>query len=393
MDLQALFRSRSALFLKEIRPYLHYALQSAALAAGVAILLFSFAYRQFMLWVTPEFPWALLSAAVMLPALAGGKIRTYLQEADTLFLLPQEQGMTLYLRLSLNRALIVQTAVVTVVWLLLWPLYHKMTGANGWLFPLFLIIWILFKRIMLLGKWTELQMQEKRSRRWYAILRWALCVLSAYALFAMRPAAGILLLSLAAVAYLLLLRLPNRYVVNWSLLIELELAHKAGIYRILNWFIDVPAVQGKARNFRWLDGLTRSVAFRQSHAYTYLYTLVWLRSELFGIIARLTIVGMLLLSSIRHDLALASVYSALAVIGALQLADLKRYYQGHLWQYIYPIREQSVRRSVGAVRFRIHLAILVLLALPAFWTFSNPFYAAGLVMLCATGSGWYHRFR
>ncbi|MDF2961139.1 MAG: transporter permease [Paenibacillus sp.] len=363
------------------------------MAAVLGFLLFSIGYRQFLQWVTPDFPWQLLSAAVMLPALAGGRIRTYLQEADTLFLLPQEQGMQAYLKMAMNRALIAQSAAVTGAWLVVWPLYHKLAGAGGWTFLLFLAVWLVFKRIVLSGKWAELRMQEKRTRLWFGAVRWSISASAAYAVISLQPAAGILILSLLAIAYLGLLRLPSQYIVNWSLLIEAELQHQAGIYRILNWFVDVPSIQGKAGNVRGLHRLARWVPFRQDRTYSYLYLLVWLRSELFGITVRLTLLGIFLLAAIRNDIALAAVYLVFAAISALQLADLKRYYHEHLWQHIYPVTAKLQKGSVSFIRYRIHLGILISLALPSVFTFSNPLWAGGLLLLSALMSWFYHRYR
>ncbi|MFD0676440.1 MULTISPECIES: ABC transporter permease [unclassified Paenibacillus] len=393
IDLHALYRSRASLFFKEIRPYLQYAMQSAAMAVVVGFLLFSIGYKQFLQWVTPDFPWQLLSAAVMLPALAGGRIRTYLQEADTLFLLPQESGMKAYLKAAMNRALIAQLAAVAAVWLIIWPLYHKLAASNGWMFLLLLVVWCVYKRIMLFGKWTELQIQEKRTRLLFQMMRWILSAIAAYCIIASKPAIGILLLSLLAIAYLGLLRLPRQHIVNWSLLIDIELQHKASIYRILNWFVDVPSVQGKARNVRGLDRIARWIAFRQDHTYSYLYTLVWLRSELFGITMRLTLIGILLLAAVHNDIALASIYLVFTVISALQLSEMKLNYHEHVWQHIYPIRLEQRKRSVSFIRYRIHLGILILLAIPCLFTFSSPLWALALLLIAAVSSGLYHRFR
>jgi ABC-2 type transport system permease protein len=393
MDLQALYRTRAALFLKEIRPYLHYATQSASMAALIGFLLFAIGYRLFLQSVTPDFPWRLLCALVMLPVLAGGRIRTYLQEADTLFLLPQEQGMKSYLKAALSRASILQTAAAAAVWLIVWPLYYKLSGGGGWMFLLLLLAWLLYKQVTLHGRWKELQLRERRTRYGFSLIRWTFSFAAVYGVFALQPAAGILLLALLALAYLGLLSLPSRLPVNWQLLIELELQHKASIYRVLNWFVDVPSVQGKARNVRWLDRIARFAAFRPTGAYTYLYTLVWLRSELFGITVRLTIIGMLLTASLSGGLAAAGAYAAFALFSALQLADLKRYYHEHLWPHIYPVGIEQQKRSISRVRVRIHLAVLILLALPAFFTLSAPVWAGALLLVSAAASVLYHKYR
>ncbi|ULL14099.1 ABC transporter permease [Paenibacillus sp. H1-7] len=393
MDMSALYQRRTAEFLKEIRPYAHYAFQGASMAAIVFFLLFSIAYRLFLQWVTPEFPWQPLCAAVLFLALASGRVRTYLQEADTLFLLPQERGMSIYLQTAMRRALLFQLAVTIAAWLLVWPLYGRMTQADGIVFVVLLAVLLLLKWALLNGKWTELQLQEPGTRRGFILLRWLFAALASYALMALKLPYGILTAGAGAILYLAVLRLPHKYTVHWTLLIEMERRHKASIYRLLNWFVDVPQVQGKARSIPLPGLLRRMIPFRQRSSYHYLYTLVWLRSELLGITVRLAVVGIILIVWIQNDWAAAIVYALFGLFAALQLSDLKRYYREHIWHRIYPIPEGMLKHSTGAVRFRIHLAILLLMAVPLCFSLPNPLWAAGLLLLGVAVSWLYHRFR
>ncbi|WP_282937184.1 ABC transporter permease [Paenibacillus sp. RC67] len=393
MDMKVLYQRRAAEFLKEIRPYLHYALQSVIMSSVAVFLLFSIAYRLFLGWVTPAFPWELLCAAVMLFPLAGGKIRTYLQDADILFLLPHERGMNQYLQAAMRKALIIQTAVVIAVWLLIWPLYAKMTASGGLQFFIILVVWLLFKWALLFGKWTELQLQEPGARRGFVLLRWILAALSAYAIFTWKLPYGILLLAVGSILYLGLLRLPNKYIVHWMLLIDWEKRHRSGVYRFLNWFIDVPQVQGKARNTRIPKAWLQLIPFRQSSSYLYMYTLIWLRSELLGITFRLTVLGIVILASLHSDWASVIAYIAFALFGALQLSDLKRYYRVHIWHRIYPLPEGLLKRSISSVRLTIHLVMLVLMSIPLWWTLSSPMWAAVLFLMSCAASWLFHRFK
>lgn len=393
MDMKAMYQRRSAEFLKEIRPYLHYALQSLIMSAVAAFLLFSIAYRLFLGWVTTAFPWELLCGAVMLLPLAGGKIRTYLQDADILFLLPHERGMNAYLKAAMQKALLLQSAAVVAAWGLVWPLYAKMTASGGARFFLILVIWLLFKWVILYGKWAELQLQEAGTRRWFALLRWIGTAISAYGIFAWKLPYGVIVLAAGSIAYLALLRLPSKYVVHWMLLIDWEKRHRAGVYRILNWFIDVPQVQGKARNTRIPASWLPFIPFRASSSYTYMYTLIWLRSELLGITFRLTVLGIVILASLRSEWASIAAYLAFALFGALQLADLKRYYRVHIWHRIYPLPDGLLQRSVSSVRRTVHLAMLLLLAIPLCWTLRTPLEALALFLLTAAASLLYHRYK
>ncbi|UQZ85899.1 Bacterial ABC transporter protein EcsB [Paenibacillus konkukensis] len=393
MDMKALYRRRTAGFLQEILPYLHYALQSASMAALTALLLFSIGYHLFLQWVTPAFPWQLPAAALMWIMLMSGKVRTYLQEADTLFLLPQEKGMALYLQAALQKALMLQLAGAIAAWLIVWPLYAKMTETAASRFVLLLLVWALFKAALVYGKWFEQQLQEPAARRWLTLLRWALSAFAAYVVIAFEPPYGILLPAAGLLLYLVCLRWPRKYPVHWMQLIDLEKRHRAAVYRILNWFIDVPQVQGKARNTRLSIQRWVKIPFRAESAYVYLYSIVWFRSELFGISLRITVIGVLLLLSVTGTWPAAVVYIVVALFSALQLSDLKRYYKEHLWQRIYPLPPELHKRSVGIVRRAVHLVILAILFVPAGFSMGSWLQAAGLLLLGGAASWLYHRYR
>lgn len=393
MDTQALYRRREAEFLKEIRPYLHYALQSLSIAAGIGFLVFMIGYRQFLQWVTPEFPWQLTATVCMMLVLGGGRIRTYLQQADTLFLLPQEPAMAIYLQTAMRRARIIGSILTAIGWLIVWPMYHKLAPSSGWLFLLLLLVWLVFKQVLLFGKWTEQQLLEQRTRYLFIVLRWLLCAGLTYTVFKLGPGYGAGILAVGSLAYLGILRLPRQYKVHWNLLIDWELRHKASIYRILNLFIDVPELRGKARNIRWLNKIVNFIPFQRKSTYKYLFTLVWLRSELFGMTCRFTVIGILLMVAFDNKILAAVLYAILAIFSAVQLADLLRYYREHLWQHIYPLSPHLRKQSLRVVRLTLHLCMLVLIIIPAFWTLSAPLWAAIMLIIAACVSMIYHRFK
>lgn len=392
MDKEALYEQRQAGFLKEIRPYLHYALQGMTMTAVITFFALSIGYKYFLQWVTPDFPWKPLAALVLLPFLAGGRIRTYLQEADLIFLLPLEMSMERYIQTAQRKALIVQGAGVAAAWLLVWPVYAKLTGAAAWTFFLLLVIWVLFKAVLLYGRWTELQLQEDRTRLAWTLLRWAWGYCAAYTLLAFGLGTGLLLLAAGSLVYVAALRRPRRYTIYWLRLIELEQRHRASLYRVLNWFVDVPPLRVKARNVRGITAISHRLPFQRSYSYHYLYSLVFFRSELFGIALRLLIIGSLLIASVSNEWAKLGAYLVFALVGALQLADLKRYYPELVWHRIYPLPHELKKRAVSTVRFLVHAVLLIVWAVPLIWTLSlHTLWGAMLAVGAAAVSFLYHR--
>lgn len=392
MAKEELYQRRQAEFAKEIRPYLHYAIQGMATVAIIAFLAGSIGYKQFLQWVTPAFPWKQAAALFMLPFLAGGRIRTYLQEPDTIFLLPREQTMTGYIQSAQRRAIILQGAAMIAIWLIVWPVYAKLTGSGAGGFFLLLFAWVLFKGVLLYGKWMEQQLQEQRTRQAWAVLRWVWAGIAAYGVLALGLNLGLLMLSLGSIVYIALLRLPRKYTVHWLYLIELEERHRASVYRLLNWFVDVPPLRVKARNIHGITRISRMVPFNRTLSFHYLYTLVFLRSELLGIMLRLLIVGILIIACMNNDWAKLGVYVTFALVSGLQLADLKRYYPDSLWHRIYPLPDGLNKQAVGNIRFAIHLTMLVALAIPLVCTLGLTLaWSLGIPAVAAVISFLYHR--
>ncbi|OXM85286.1 ABC transporter permease [Paenibacillus rigui] len=391
---KGLYEQRQAHFAKEIRPYVHYAIQGIAMTALIVFFAASIGYKQFLQWVTPDFPWKPAAAGFMLPFLALGRIRTYLREADTIFLLPQQEAMMTYIGSARRKAMVFQSAAVTAAWLAVWPVYAKVTGSGAGAFLALLLAWVLFKAVLLYGKWTEQQMQESRTRLGWSLLRWLWAGTAAYALFSMGPAYGLLLLSIGSLVYLAALRLPRKFTVHWNYLIELELRHQASLYRVLNWFVDVPPLRARARNIKGLPRISSRIPFQKRFSYHYLYSLVFFRSELLGILFRLLVIGVLLIAFITNDWARIVIYVVFSLAGALQLSDLKRYYREHLWHRIYPLPEGLKKQAVGTVRFLVHFIALLVLAVPLLL---NPAFSAawslGLLLACTAASWLYHRFK
>ena len=82
----------------------------------------------------------------------------------------------------------------------------------------------------------------------------------------------------------------SKYVIGWDYLITKENQQQARLYAFFSWFVDVPQMGTRIARRSWISGLTRFIPFRQDAAYLYLYMKTLLRTELFAIVLRLTLI-------------------------------------------------------------------------------------------------------
>lgn len=366
---EPLLRERARRFAQEIRPYVFYAMQSGSMALILLFLIGLFLYDRLLTNPPPGFPFALVASLALLFALALGSIRTYLREADQIYLLPMEAELQSYLRGAINRAFIRQAIALAVVWLAVWPMVRMAYGqASLREFAVLLIVLLLLKRVQLHARWTELSQPEARIRRRLTAFRWLIAWASAYLLASLPLWAGVLTVAVGTAVYVLLLRLvPGLEGVPWLSLIAEERRQQGAVFRFLNLFVDVPSMQGKPRALPAPPRLAERLGFRPQRTYIFLYALIWLRSEWFGITIRLTLLGALAVGVSGGSYVALLLYAIFAVLIAVQMKELQRAYRDYDWTHVYPLPTGLREASVRLVRFALHAAALVLLTVPLAW--------------------------
>lgn len=394
--LRQLWSARAAAQFKELRGYIAYSLQSASLAFTLVMLLSTYGYRRFLMDVPPDFPLLQLVPLLMFPALAYTPIRTLLRDADLIYLLPLESAMPAYLRHAEKRAFLWQSALVIAVWLIVWPM-HTIASGSG-LIDIVRIGLVLLagKKALLYCRWIELQQMSPGRRRALALLRWLIAFGVAWSQTVWPPGPGLLASAALLLLYVGLMRLMNRGTLDWTYLIELDKKQRAAQFRILNVFVDVPDIQGRARSIHAPAGLLRRLGgyrFQARDTFRYLYTRVWLRSEWFGITARLTLVGIVLTAVVRGAWAPAAVAAVFSMLVLIQLKELQKAYRHSDWSRIYPLPGDLRMRSALRVRLRLHLLATALLLATACFSAALPIAVLAAAVPLAAASLLAHRPR
>ncbi|GIP49441.1 Bacterial ABC transporter protein EcsB [compost metagenome] len=399
MELRTLRSRRKAAFWGKVLPFLPYVFQS-----GVAVLLlllmiaFSAWYTAFLQQIPPSLPirWILLALWGPLTVYAG--FRTYAQPADVIFLLPQETKISAYLAPAFRNGLIYKLIGLYIVVLLAWPLYQR---SGGIIHPLWLMMLalLLLKALSSYGAWQELRIAGARARAGFRFLRWCFILLMTAAWIWQPAWKSALFMVLVGLNYALVLRFPMKHKIPWDNLIAAERSAAARVMLVLGWFVDVPAEGQKVIRRRWLSGIGNGIPWKPAEAYRYLLVKTFVRSELLGIVLRLTLLGMVLAGWNDKSWLGPALYLLFVFLAGTQLASLRQEHRDSPAASFYPLPVGARKTAALRLSSRLLLAVTVLLWLPmavipggdTVLTFGS--LAAGLLLAFGMRSAWTRKWR
>ncbi|WP_178022522.1 ABC transporter permease [uncultured Paenibacillus sp.] len=401
MELRTLRSRRKAAFWGKVLPYLPYVFQSGVAVLMLLLLIaFSAWYTAFLQNIPPGLPirWILLLLWGPLTVYAG--FRTYAQPADVIFLLPQETKMSAYLTPAFRNGLIYKLIGLYIVVLLAWPLYQR-SGEGGVIQPLWLmmIVLLLLKALSAYGAWQELRITTSRARAGFRLLRWCFLLLMTAAWIWQPAWKSALFMVLVSLNYALILRFPMKHKIPWDNLIAAERSAAARVMLVLGWFVDVPAEGQKVVRRRWLSGIGNGIPWRPADAYRYLLVKTFVRSELLGIVLRLTLLGMVLAGWNDKSWLGPAIYLLFVFLAGTQLASIRQAHRDSPAASFYPLPAGARKAAALRLSSRLLFAITVLLWLPmavipggaAALTFGS--LAAGLLLAYGMRSAWMRRWR
>lgn len=364
MEVTELWNKRFFAWYQEIAPKLRYVF-SSGLAAFLLLLFIgcSYYYGKLVEDVPGGFPIVWVCLAVLVPVASYSPVRSFLQQADVIFLLPREASMRPYIRRSLLYGMAVQSFALFVCWVALYPLYRACLDKSAEPLLLLLVGWLVLKAVNLYGRWLELCCVDSHTAWIFRLFRYVLTILGVAGLVKFGAAKGFVFLLVITAFYLVLLRLPKRYVLPWDRLIEKEREARSRTYLWLSWFVEMPELPKRVYPRRYMDWLTKGISFEQKTTYSYLYLKTFLRSEWFGMIVRLVLVGSLLIVVLPSDWIKAAIYAVFVLLIGAQLTSLEQAHRHSLWVDMMPI--EPIRRTEALLSLipRIHITAALLLAI------------------------------
>lgn len=364
MDLKQLWKTRRTAFWNQVTPYLGYVMQSGlAVMMGFFIIAFSAWYTSFVQNVPEQFPIRIVMLIVLAPVVIFSSFRTYLQQADIVFLRPQEYRMNLYLQNSFVRGIVYKAVGLVMLFILLWPLYIR-SEEQPKPFILFLLLLLLLKYLASFGGWNEQYMVLRTARFTYRIIRYVVILLGMYAFLWYANGPSLIFIALLSGLYLASLRIPVKQPVHWEHLIETEQNQSARVMKTLGWFVEVPAARQRVHPRRWLAPLADRLPWGQQTAFRYLITKTFIRSDLLGIAVRLTVIGGLFVYWTAGSLWGSGIYLFFLFLLGVQLSGLRRNHHDSFWIHIYPVTPESRKEQVLGFVYVLQLTGAVLLFIP-----------------------------
>ncbi|MED5016626.1 ABC transporter permease [Paenibacillus chibensis] len=355
---------RSRFWGKEVLPYLGYVIQS-----GVAVLLlflliaFSAWYTSLVQHIPAGLPIRWIMLILLVPLTVNSSFRTYLQPADTVFLLPQESRMNHYFNASWISGVVYKLLGLALVFLISWPLYVRSDEAPK-SFGLFLVVLIALKLVSSYGCWKELRMVSRRAAISYRILRYVTIALAVAAWLWQPVGRSLIFIVLIAVTYFVALRVPAKHLVAWERLIAQEKTHSGRVLMMLGWFVNVPGRQQRIYARKWLSWAGNRIPWKPGAAYRYLLMKSFVRSDILGIVLRAGILGALLVWWTRGGMLGSGIYLFFVFLAGVQLSSLLRYHSESFWLHVYPIPPGSRRTNAVGLAFQIQLLFAFLIWLP-----------------------------
>jgi ABC-2 type transport system permease protein len=368
-DLAALYRGRAGEWRKAVAPYVRDVARSGfpAIVVLAALALLS-GYTAFLEDVPEGFPIVGVGTGLLTLLLMWSPLRTFLRPADAVFLMPREHEMGRYVRLAWRRGYIAGGALLLAACLLYLPLYRQGGSPTGGaaLVPVLLAL----KAASDAGAWQERRIAFAAARRLCLSLRAALTLAAVFALLA-KPLAGALGFAAAAAALqAAVCRLPARHRFPWQRLFDEEARTRRRYERFFRSFTDLPA-EGEAPARRpYAARAAGWIRHSRENTYLYLYALTVARSDLGGMLIRLTAVGALAGAVAGSSGALAGWAGApvawlFALAAGVQAGTVRQAHRHAVWRHLYPLPEADRGRAALRVAVAAHLACAVPLGLAA----------------------------
>lgn len=274
------FDKRRLGFYQNLLKYLPYVLNDhfvLVLMVGLGFVLYQ--YRQ-VLQNLPQPSLLYLGLGLYwLFLLSLGQVGTYLEEADSQFLLPKEEEVASHIQQSKRRASLFWNGLTSLFWLFSLPLFLALGG----------LVYFLWGYLLLhIGKWLVISWKSSGFIR------------------------------------------QGR--VEWQEVIVKEQNRQQGILKFFALFTNVKGLKQSRKPRTYLDGLLRHLPKGQRYFYLNLYARAFLRTgDYLGIYLRLTLLMLVLVASLRTSYLAAGVGVVGQFLWQFQLLSLYHHYD---YQYL-----------------------------------------------------------
>lgn len=348
MTSSVLWRTRYQTAMAEMAKYTRYMANGGLLFTVYFVVLYGLVvYGRFLDQLNPDFPGNLVMGSLFILLAFYRSTRTFLVEADQVFLLPVLPDLANYMKrvrvynafYGLIRAIIPFLAVSV--------LYVRTEDTTP------VELFVLFAALSMVGAAANLSKLEGVGHRIVLLYATGAGVLVML---------GMGLFSIVVTSLLLLTiylkkqdQLP---LMDW---ISLEQESRDRFYRIANWFVDVPRLSTTYKRRRLLSHLVEKIGFDHKRTFDYLYLKQFIRStDGIGLIVRLTLIGVLFMWLGKDNAWLVTLaVPAFGGLTSFQLAPFTRAIDSHLLTRLLPFGDATASKR-KVLRLASFLQVVIL---------------------------------
>ena len=308
------------------------------------------------------------------------KVKTYIKEADAVFLLPLEK----YYK-NVGKKTIINTTVVHVIAFVIFYFSVKpITSIIGTVDRI--AICLLIMVILLNNLLKYFQIIHYKELIWVKILQFIVVFIQIISVFIVNTyilitdLVGIIALSYST--YYILKNAGNvrnaddkeKFVVKWNEAAEYDKHRMESYLKFVNMFIDVPLSGVKVARRKYFDAILPKLTkdnFTKENSFKYYYYRVFLRQENTVFLAlRLMLLAGLIIFSFKNPYVSAVAIISYSYLTIIQLVPLYKQMSNNIWHSILPVDESIKIGSFKKLLMVVMLTTTIMLAIFAI-LFSN----------------------
>ena len=308
------------------------------------------------------------------------KVKTYIKEADAVFLLPLEK----YYK-NVGKKTIINTTVVHVIAFVIFYFSVKpITSIIGTVDRI--AICLLIMVILLNNLLKYFQIIHYKELIWVKILQFIVIFIQIISVFIVNTyilitdLVGIIALSYST--YYILKNAGNvrnaddkeKFVVKWTEAAEYDKHRMESYLKFVNMFVDVPLSGVKVARRKYFDAILPKLTkdnFTKDNSFKYYYYRVFLRQENTVFLAlRLMLLAGLIIFSFKNPYVSAVAIISYSYLTIIQLVPLYKQMSNNIWHSILPVDESIKIGSFKKLLVVVMLTTTIILAIFAI-LFSN----------------------
>lgn len=379
MDIKSVFRKRSQLYYRQLGKYLKYVFNDHFVVALLILIgALGVTYSDYVETVSAQavLPRVILTV-ILFSLLTFGTIRTLIEPADGIYLLPLEKELEPVMKRHLASAVVIYGTAASVVATLALPLLFSLDVVSQSTSALWYLMLLSLKLADVNFQFRAFKLTQELDTRSRQLKNIAILLILAVGLFLSLTMGTVLAAGLFMFSLYLSLGKESQQVWNWEKMIDSEQKRVQSLYRLINLFVETPYGGHKVHRLKWMDGAVTLFDRGRSPQSYYINRVFFRQTTFSGLYLRLMLIGsVFMLFSPSTWLSLLVSLLFLYLIG-FQLLPLKQVLDETIYFKLYPVKNTDKIRATQGLLTRLLLIAGLVFALSSV---SGGLLQAGLLL-------------